>query len=58
VEAEDIDLGNIEQDSGAFNVGGDIHPPDDNDPEALDSENEGELDDELGVDIDESDCTC
>ena len=54
VEAEDIELGISEQNFFASDIDGVL--PDD-DPEALDSENERDLDDELGIDVDESDST-
>lgn len=54
VEPEDIDLGTEQiQDDLAFDVDGD--DPDD-DPDALDSDDE-RLNEELGLDAEESDCT-
>ena len=53
VEAEDIDLGDFAQGRLALDVDGDNV---DDDPEALDSEDEKRLDEVLGIDVDEMDC--
>ncbi|KAJ4482133.1 P-loop containing nucleoside triphosphate hydrolase protein [Lentinula aciculospora] len=50
VEAEDIDLGEKQADDVAFDVDGD----EEEDPDALDSDEEGILNEELGIDVDES----
>jgi hypothetical protein len=52
VEAEDIDLGTADHGSLASDVDGDL--PEDN-PDALDSDDEGDLNRELGIDLEESD---
>jgi hypothetical protein len=54
VEPEDVDLGSAELDDLAFDVDTELH---DRDPEALDSDNERGVDEELGIDAEETDCT-
>lgn len=51
VEAEDIELGNTQDDNLAFDVDDDLA---DEDPEALDSDDERAVDEELGIDADET----
>lgn len=48
LEAEDIDLGNAIKDDLALDVDG--HLDETEDPEALDSDDEDQLDEELGLD--------
>ena len=48
VEVEDINLGEERRDDLAFDVDGNV----DEDPEALESDDERTLDDELGIDSD------
>ena len=48
LEAEDIDLGNVVRDDLALDVDGFMNELED--PEALDSDDEDQLDEELGLD--------
>ena len=50
LEAEDMDLGNVVKDDLALDVDG--HSNEVEDPEALDSDDEDQLDEELGLDDD------
>lgn len=54
MEAEDFDLGGADADDVAFDADANL---DDHDPEALDSDGEQEVDEELAIDIEETYCT-